>query len=126
MNMRSVEYQLMLVSYVDILGFRELVSTKSAGDISRILRVFSEVTAPPKFKHDISDMPRQERQLLGFEHDLHPHKRGNRGIVFNQFLRLVHAKHPADPDEGVLIRGGIAVGQATSYGNYFGPAVIQA
>jgi hypothetical protein len=121
----------MLVSYVDILGFGELVNTKTAGEISRILRVFNETTAPPNFKSDIDipDLPEQEQVSFS---DLTMTctpllKRGNRGSVFNQFLRLVHAQSILLIDEGVLIRGGIAAGPATkSYRKYFGPAVIRA
>jgi hypothetical protein len=131
MGKKKVEYEPMLVSYVDILGFGELVKTKSAGEISRILRVFNETTAPPRFKSDIEipDLPEQEQVSFS---DLNMtctplRKRGNRGIVFNQFLRLVHAQSILLIDEGLLIRGGIAVGQATkSYRKYFGPAIIRA
>ena len=97
----------MLVSYEDILGFGELVKSKSAGEISRILRVFNETTAPPKFKSDIPDLPRQEHvSFSDLTMTCTPlRKRGNRGIVFNQFLRLVHAQSILLIDEGVLIRG---------------------
>jgi hypothetical protein len=110
MEKNKVEYEPMLVSYVDILGFRELVKTKSAGEISRILRVFNEATAPPKFKRSIKipDLPQQEH--LSFS-DLNMtctplRKRGNRGIVFSQFLRLVHAQGILLIDEGRRHRGG--------------------
>jgi len=127
--MENVRYEPMLVTYIDILGFEGLVKTKTAGEISRILRLFNEATAPPKFKHDIPDMPIQEHVSFS---DLNMtctplHKRGNRGIVFQQFLRLVHAQTTLLIDDGVLIHGGIAVGLATkSYRKFFGPAVIQA
>jgi hypothetical protein len=131
MEKKRVEYEPMLVSYVDILGFRELVRTSSAGKLSRILRVFNETTAPPKFKRGIKvpDLPQQEHVSFS---DLNMtctplRKRGNRGIVFNQFLRLVHAQTVLLINENVLIRGGIAVGSAArSYRKFFGPAVIQA
>jgi hypothetical protein len=119
----------MLVSYVDLLGFEGLVQTKSANDISRILRVFNEETAPINFKHDVPDMPRQEHVSFSDLNMTCTRLRGtsNRGIVFNQFLRLVRAQSILLLDEGILIRGGIAVGLATrSYRKYFGPAVIQA
>ncbi len=131
MGKRKVEYEPMLVSYVDILGFGELVRTKTAGEISRILRVFNETTAPPNFKRDIDipDLPEQEQvSFSDLTMTCSPlQKRGNRGIVFNQFLRLVYAQSILLIDEGLLIRGGIAAGQATkSYRKYFGPAVIRA
>jgi len=119
----------MLVSYVDILGFGDLIRTKSAGEISRILRIFNEETRPPQFRDDIPDMPRQEHvSFSDLNMTVTPlEKPGNQGIVFNQFLRLVHAQSILLADEGVLIRGGISVGPATkSYRKYYGPAVIQA
>lgn len=129
MSKRRVEYEPMLVSYVDILGFGELIRTKSAGEISRILRVFNEETRPPQFRDDIPDMPRQEHvSFSDLNMTVTPlQKPGNQGIVFNQFLRLVRAQSILLVDEGVLIRGGISVGPATkSYRKYYGPAVIQA
>src|ERR1017187_1663102 len=126
---RVVRYEPMLVTYVDILGFGELVTRKSAGEISRILRVFNEETAPPRFKHDIPGMPTED--YVSFS-DLTLTctplgKRGNQGAVFNQILRIIHAQSILLIDEGVLIRGGISVGPATrSYRKYFGPAIIEA
>ena len=129
--MAKVNYESMLVSYVDILGFGELIKTKTAGEISRILRIFNETTAPPTFKNRerIPGLPAQDQVSFS---DLimtcTPLKSGGtRGIVFNQFLRLVHAQSILLIDEGILIRGGIAIGDATkSYRKYFGPAVIRA
>lgn len=125
---KTVAYEPMLVSYVDILGFADLIRTRSAGEISRILRVFNEATAPPKFRHDIPEMPREEHvSFSDLNMTVTPlRRRGNQGIVFFQFLRLVHAQILLLIEEGVLIRGGIAVGPATrSYRKYFGPAVLQ-
>jgi hypothetical protein len=129
--MRKVEYVPMLVSYVDILGFGDLIKTKTAGEISRILRLFNETTAPPtiRCRDAIPDLPEQEQvSFSDLVMTCTPlRKPGNRGIIFNQFLRLVHAQSILLIDEGVLIRGGIAVGMATkSYRKYYGPAVITA
>jgi hypothetical protein len=41
-----VEYARSIVSYLDILGFRELIETKTAGEISRILRILTESVKP--------------------------------------------------------------------------------
>jgi hypothetical protein len=117
MKKRRVEYEPMLVSYVDILGFGELIKTKSAGEISRILRVFNQTTAPHRFKGniDIPDLPKQEQvSFSDLTMTCTPlRKQRNRGVVFNQFLRHVHAQSILLIEEGLLIRGGIAVGQAT-------------
>lgn len=129
--MAKVEYEPMLVSYVDILGFGQLIKTKTAGEISRILRIFNETTAPPKFK-GLAHVPELAQQDQVSFSDLIMtctplRNTGNRGIIFNQLLRLVHAQTILLIDEGILIRGGIAVGPATkSYRKYFGAAVIKA
>lgn len=128
---RVVKYEPMLVTYVDILGFRDLVRTKSAGAISKILRIFNEATAPPRPRSGITipDLPQEEHVRFS---DLNMtciplRKRRGRGVLFNQFLRMVHAQAILLIDEGILIRGGIAAGRATkSYRKYFGPAVIEA
>ena len=39
MKKKHVEYEVGLVTYVDILGFGELIRTKTAGEISRTIRV---------------------------------------------------------------------------------------
>jgi len=61
--MAKVKYEPMLVSYVDILGFGELINTKTAGEISRLLRIFNETTAPYKFKNrgPIPDLPDEDQ-----------------------------------------------------------------
>lgn len=129
--MVKVRYESMLVSYIDILGFGELIKRKTAGDISRILRLFNETTAPPNFRLSdrIPDLPVQEQVSFS---DLTMTctplgRRRHRGVIFHQLLRLVHAQSILLIDEGILIRGGIAVGPATkSYRKYFGPAIITA
>lgn len=129
--MAKVEYEPMLVSYVDVLGFGELINTKTAGEISRLLRIFNETTAPHRFKNQAKLPGLPEEDQVSFS-DLvltcTPLKgRGDRDTVFQQFTRIVHAQAILMLDEGILIRGGIAAGLATkSYRKYFGPAVITA
>jgi hypothetical protein len=46
--------------------------------------------------------------------------------VHSQILRMVHAQATLLFDEGILLRGGITVGDvARSYGQLFGPAVVR-
>jgi hypothetical protein len=112
--MRTVKYEPMLVSYVDILGFGELIRTKTAGEISRLLRVFNETTAPYQFKHQerIPGLPDEDQVSFS---DLiltctPLRRRGDRETVFQQFTRFVHAQSILMLDEGILIRGGITAG----------------
>jgi hypothetical protein len=108
--MAKVKYEPMLVSYVDILGFGELINTKTAGEISRLLRIFNETTAPYKFKDrgPIPDLPDEDQVSFS---DLiltctPLRRRGDRDAVSQQFMRLVHAQAILMLDEDILIRGG--------------------
>jgi len=47
---RSVSYEKSILTYIDILGFSELITNKSAGDISRSIRVVREAAQPKRFK----------------------------------------------------------------------------
>jgi hypothetical protein len=57
---RHVEYGQALVSYVDILGFGELIEDRSAGQISKLLRGFTEAVEPRRFKTPIPDVSSDE------------------------------------------------------------------
>ena len=50
---RVVNYERSILTYTDILGFRELVATRSAGEISRAIRIVRDVVQPRRFKSSI-------------------------------------------------------------------------
>jgi hypothetical protein len=128
---RRVNYERSILTYIDMLGFRELIATKSAGDISRSIRVVREAVEPRRFKRSIPEIP--EGDFCNFS-DLciirKPiTKEGRfpaRGEVHSQILHMVHVQSTLLFDEGILLRGGITVGDvALSYRQLFGPAVIR-
>lgn len=128
---RPVNYERSLLTYLDILGFSELIENKSAGDISRSIRVVREATEPRRFKNAIEEIP--EADFRNFS-DLciirkviaSPGKFPASGEVFSQILHVVHVQANLLFDEGILLRGGITVGDvALSYGQLFGPAVVR-
>ena len=45
---KRVRYERSLVCYLDLLGFRELIRSKKPGEISKILRLFSDAVTPVK------------------------------------------------------------------------------
>jgi hypothetical protein len=47
---RRVNYERSILPYIDILGFGELITNKSAGDISRSIRVVREAAQLKRFK----------------------------------------------------------------------------
>jgi hypothetical protein len=125
---RLVKYQTSLVAYTDILGFGELVTTSGAGKISRILRVFKEqhdytaipVTDPPK-RHftNFSDLCLVSTEIADPKQlDL---------TLFFELYRLAVAQLVLIRDHGIVIRGGVALGDAVrSRKLLFGPAIIEA
>lgn len=128
---RRVNYERSILTYIDILGFREMIATKTAGDISRSIRVVREAVAPHRFKTSIPEIP--EADFRNFS-DLYiirkPIAKKDKfpasGEVHSQILHMVHVQSTLLLDEGILLRGGITVADvALSYGQLFGPAVIR-
>src|SRR5258708_6128572 len=129
---RYVPYETSLLTYVDIRGFRELIDKKTANDIARSIRVVKEAVEPDRFRSSLPALPRE--QFINFS-DLNiiwtPLHRKNKwpatGWVHSQIVRVVHAQSILLFDEGILLRGGITIGNvARSYGQLFGPAVVRA
>ena len=128
---RAVNYERSILTYIDILGFRELIATKSAGEISRSIRIVRDVVQPRRFKSSIPQL--DEDDFRNFS-DLciirrviaRKGKFPAIGQVHAQILHMVHVQTILLADEGILLRGGITVGDvALSYGQLFGPAVIR-
>jgi hypothetical protein len=129
---RAVNYERSLLTYIDILGFRDLISSKTPNDISRFIRVVREAVEPTRWKTDFPELTKEE--FANFS-DLSiiwtPLRRKSKfppqGEIHSQILRMVHAQSVLLFDESILIRGGITVGDvARSYGQLFGPAVVRA
>jgi hypothetical protein len=51
---RVVNYERSVLTYIDILGFRELLETKTAGEISCTIRIVRDQVQPYRFKTRIS------------------------------------------------------------------------
>ena len=94
---RRVNYERSILTYIDILGFREMIATKTAGDISRSIRVVREAVAPHRFKTSIPEIP--EADFRNFS-DLYiirkPIAKEDKfpasGEVHSQILHMVHVQ----------------------------------
>jgi hypothetical protein len=64
---RSVSYETSLLTYIDILGFQELIRTKTANEISRSIRVVRETVEPRRFKSTFPEIPTE--RFLNFSID---------------------------------------------------------
>jgi hypothetical protein len=130
--MRTLKYEMSLVSYTDILGFEGLVKTRTENDISRILRVFKEAVDPnPFLTKAVPDDP--DETFVRFSDlsitslPLRNAVTPKPGAIFGRILHLVHAQGSLIQSDGILVRGGITVGEVEqSYGQLFGPGIIDA
>jgi hypothetical protein len=129
---RNVSYERSLLTYIDILGFQELIEAKTPNEISRSIRIVRESVQPNRFRTSLQKLP--EDEFVNFS-DLsiiwtplnRQGRSAPRGCVQSQILRMVQAQAILLFDEGILLRGGIAVGDvARSYGQLFGPGVVRA
>ncbi len=120
---RRVEYTRSIVSYLDILGFRELIETKTPGQISRILRILGESVQPDSiFKsHRIQFTKFSDTVIRSMpEGILYP-----RNFIFE--LRSILYAYIALIPQGILIRGAVTIGDIVqSWGRVYGPAVVRA
>ncbi|HXU36836.1 MAG TPA: hypothetical protein VN937_10785 [Blastocatellia bacterium] len=119
----KVRYCRSIVSYLDILGFRELIETKKPGEISRILRVLGESVKPdPMFKSQkilftkfsdtvIRSMPVGTHYLHNLIWEL-------RSVLYAQIALI---------PQGILVRGAVTIGDVVqSWGCVYGPGVVRA
>lgn len=117
-----------VVSFIDILGFREIVKQRSAEDIKEILDlVTSFATVPGKDKYELcSTVQFSDSVIRVAPVDGGPNSEEPIGVLFHELVALLHAQ--ADlVNSGVLIRGGIAFGEvAIGDGYVFGPAFVRA
>ncbi|MBV5258997.1 hypothetical protein FLX56_11290 [Synechococcus moorigangaii CMS01] len=129
-------YEPCIVSFIDVLGFRDLLANRHAHDIRDVLLQLREFTAPSKgfgtfnkkdarlfsraFVDSVSDAVVRVR-VFKTEH--------SDGAFFLELLDLLHAQIQC-VGNGVVVRGGVAIGDAhvgpKGKGPVFGPAMVRA
>lgn len=126
---RPLRYSPHLVTYIDILGFRELIEKKSPNFISRAIRQVREITVP-----DVQKIGQDKEHYVYFS-DLIVHtvpllSKSNQnkpgGIVFRE-IRYMAMVQAVLIEKGLLLRGAVTVGDIErTYGVLFGPGLISA
>lgn len=118
-----VRYTRSIVSYLDILGFRQLIETRTAGEISRILRILAESVEPdPIFKSERIQFTNFSDTVIRSmpETKHYPHN-----FIF-ELRSILHAQIALIP-QGIPIRGAVTIGDIVqSWGRVYGPAVVRA
>lgn len=122
-------YQKAIVTFLDILGFGELVKEKEDIHISKILDEVKRSTVPNTematlYQPEVisfSDSIVRVRRVESEENLAYPI-----GLLFQELLNLVHAQGELI-DTNVLIRGSVTFGDILiSDGRVFGPALVEA
>jgi len=125
-------YQKAIVTFIDILGFGDLVKQSDADSINRVLQAVEKSTSPlildEEFERDdhaevisFSDSIVRVRKIKTKENQKYP-----TGLLFQELISLVHAQGELI-DSDIVIRGGVSVGDIyISGGRVFGPGLITA
>ncbi|MDG6079034.1 hypothetical protein E3U23_07495 [Erythrobacter litoralis] len=128
-------YESCIVSFIDILGFRDLLATRHADDIVEILQMLREFTKPDERKpRRMKDARLHSRSFAESVSDAVVRVRVfdtqyRDGAFFHEVLDLLHAQVRC-VGNGVLIRAGLTIGDAhvglDGTGPVFGPAMVRA
>lgn len=135
--MGDVSYTKAIVTFVDLLGFKEAVNKKSASEVNDILNAFLKCmqdnyashyeeaykTPPLTYSAVFSDSVLRVTYLDHPINDYHPY-----GAVFHEVLALSHGLMNLFP-AGIMFRGAISVGDIfvdPENNKFFGPALLEA
>ena len=130
------DYEECIVTFIDILGFRDLLDSKSAADIREILSIFRREAEP--FDPALPSDPDERRTVSQVRMEVVSdavvrvrtiHARYRDGALFHELLSLVHIQ-AACAHHGILLRGALTidyvhVGQELD-GPLFGPGLVSA
>ncbi len=118
-----VDYTDSIVTFIDILGFRELVRARSANDMAKITRIVREAVSP----YDDEDNEDVDLQVLAFSDSVIRVRRTSfLSAFFHELLAIVHMQAQLAV-QGVLVRGAMTVGDVfANQSNAFGPAFVEA
>jgi len=127
---KRVAYQTCLVTYFDILGFRSLLKSETAGRISRILRVVKESSRRDKeterdfdrLYESFSDLTLRSIVVSSPEFLL-----VRPGLLLYELESIAQVQIELIRRENILVRGGIAIGALVkSWGLVYGSALVKA
>ncbi len=117
-------YQKAIVTFIDILGFGDLVKQSDAVSINKVLDVIQKETSDEDDHTEVisfSDSIVRIRKIETKENKEFP-----MGLLYQELISLVHAQGKLI-DFNLIIRGGVSVGDIyTSGGRVFGPGLVQA
>ena len=124
-----MQYRRSLFTFLDILGFRELIRTKTPDEIGKLLTQLREHTKPDDKTASMLEMQFQtfsDCTVRAVPLDSPSNKKHPSGILFSELLNLVHAQYRLLYD-GYFMRGGVTINDIYFEGSMvFGPAMNKA
>lgn len=127
-------YQRSIVTFIDILGFKDVVTTQSAEHIDKILDIINSTSPSNSGDGDDEDVDHTEPTVLSFSDSIIRVRNLESddniafpiGHFFYEVNSLVHMQMEL-VNQGILIRGGISIGNVfVAKNRIFGPAFINA
>ena len=127
-------YQRAIVTFIDILGFRQLVMQSSAARVNQVLEAVQQSNISPKSASLDPEDTLYEPQVIIFSDTVVRVRKIETsanleypiGLVFQELLDLVHIQGGLIAED-ILLRGGVTFGDVLCEGNrIFGPALIDA
>lgn len=126
-------YQKAIVTFIDILGFKNLVKQSDADRINNILSKIEKATSPPA-PNELFKNVADNAKIVSFSDSIirvrkietKKNKKCPTGLLFQELMSLVHAQSEL-LDYEIVIRGCVSFGDIyISKGRVFGPGLIQA
>jgi hypothetical protein len=119
-----VTYRFVILSFFDILGFRELLKVREPYEVARVLRLFQKTSKPRKETARIYAQAffQFSDSVVRTVNVRSPANQGT-GVIFSELSSLLNIQVNLVA-EGVLIRGGVTIGEAYERSPLlFGPAM---
>lgn len=127
--MKTVVYKPHIVTYLDILGFQEIIKSKSAGYVSRLIRIVQDATRPSDWAAKGQDIRYQNFSdlcVVATPIKGRTQRFQSQGIFFLELIGLVHAQVKL-LSEDVFLRGAVTIGPLVkSYNVLYGPGLVTA
>jgi hypothetical protein len=120
---KPVRYRRSIISYLDILGFRDLIESHSAGEISQILRILAESVEPNStFKSEKIQFTKFSDTVI---RSMAESKHYPQNFLF-ELRSVLHSQIALIP-RGITVRGAVTIGEIVqSWKVVYGPGVVRA
>jgi len=120
---KTVQYRKSVISYIDILGFRDLIDSRSAGEISKVLRILAESVEPhPLLKSERTKFTKFSDTVIRST----PFSVRKPQNFISELRHILHS-HIALIPRGVIVRGAVTIGDVVqSWKVVYGKGVVRA